>query len=145
MNRPISISIIAVIFIVAGTLSGIEIIYDLYHGSLNLNFAVLMLPVGIGLLKGKAASRTWAKVWIGLIIGIVGLLLLFYPFYGDQFSVNWYSEQLQGVARHLAVTGLSLLFIVPGIVIWRFLTSSNADLFFEGGNELNKESDHNSE
>jgi len=131
MKRPASITAIGSIFIIAGSLSGVEIIYDLFHGKLNLNFAVLMLPVGIGLMKGKASSRTWARVWIGLFVAIAALLLAAYPFMGDQYSVTWYAGQLQGVERHLAITGLSLLFIIPGVIMWRLLSSANAAHFFD--------------
>jgi hypothetical protein len=46
----------------------------LFAATVNLNFAVLLLPVGIGLLRARRSSRTWAAFWIG--IGYLGCVAL---------------------------------------------------------------------
>jgi hypothetical protein len=72
MKRPTRITAIGTLFIIGGCVAAWEVIYDLFHSHVNLNFAVLMIPVGIGLLKGRASSRGWAKFWIGLFSLVFG-------------------------------------------------------------------------
>jgi hypothetical protein len=52
------------------------------EGHLYLNFSVFLLPVGIGLLRGRARSQWWARVWIFLgylVCALLAVLALFMP------------------------------------------------------------------
>jgi len=131
MRRPPSITVIGVIFIIAGCLAAWEIVYDLFHDHLNLNFAVLMIPVGIGLLKGRSSSRRWAKFWIGLASLMIGLLLVAYPFFGDSYSVTWFDKPLVGIPRHAMVIGFPIVLLVIARLMWRSLTSPSVAPFFD--------------
>ena len=63
-----------ILFCLAGMLAIWEVISDLVHSHLNLNFAVFLLPVGIGLLRGKPRSQWWARFWF--ILGYILCALL---------------------------------------------------------------------
>lgn len=69
---PKRILIIGVLFCISGLLAIWDIISALLESRIFLNFGVFTLPVGIGLLKGKASSRRWASLWI--ILGYLGSL-----------------------------------------------------------------------
>lgn len=116
---------------VGGCLAAWEVIYDLFHSHVNLNFTVLMFPVGIGLLKGRASSRGWAKFWIGLFSLVLGGLLVFYPFFGDSYSVNWFDEELTGFLRHATAVGVPIIFLLIATWMWRSLSLPSVAPFFD--------------
>lgn len=139
MKRPISITVIGAIFIIAGCLAVCGIVYDLFHGRLNFNLAVLMAPVGFGLLSGRSSSRGWAKFWIGLFSLVSGLLLVCYPFFGDSYSVTWFDQQLVGIPRHALAIGFPIFFLLIAAWMWRCLSSISATLYFD--RRINKDAE----
>lgn len=130
MKRPTSITVIGAIFILAGCLAAWQIVYGLFHDHLYLNFSVLMIPVGFGLLKGRSSSIGWAKFWIGLFSLIFGLLLFCYPFFGDSYSVTWFEDQLVGFPRHVVAVGFPIVFLLIASWMWRRLTGPSNSPFF---------------
>jgi hypothetical protein len=140
MKRPLCITIIGVIFIITGCLTAWDIIADLFRNRLNLNFGVLMAPVGFGLLRGRSSSRGWAKFWIGLFSIGCGLLLVCYPFFGDSYSVTWLGdEQLLGFSRYAMVIGFPTAFLICAWFMWRSLSSSSVAPFFDDYMKQNAE------
>lgn len=131
MNRPIQITIIGILFIIGGFLAGWSIIYGLFNNHLNFNFAALMAPVGFGLLKGRASSRGWAKFWISLFSLVIGGLLIFYPFFGDSYSVAWFDRELTGIQRHATAIGIPVIFLLIAGWMWRSLSMPSAVPFFD--------------
>lgn len=67
---PKRLAIIGTLFILAGISALWSIISGLLDNHVNINFAVLLLPVGIGLLRGKHHSRISA-----IVITYIGYLL----------------------------------------------------------------------
>jgi hypothetical protein len=131
MTRPTSITIIAWIFIILGSLSVCSLIYGLFNDRMNLDFSVLMIPIGIGLLKSRSSSRGWAKFWIGLFSFVLGLLLILYPFLGDSFSLRWFDKELMGFSRHAMAIGFPIVFLSLARWMWIHLTSPATLPFFD--------------
>jgi uncharacterized membrane protein HdeD (DUF308 family) len=131
MKRPTRITIIGALFMIGGCLAAWEVINDLFHSHVNLNFGVLMIPVGIGLLKGRASSRGWTKFWIGLFSLVFGGLLVFYPFFGDSYSVEWFDEEITGSQRHAVAIGVPIIFLLISRWMWRSLSLPSAAPFFD--------------
>ena len=99
-----------------------------------------MIPVGLGLLKGRSSSRGWAKFWIGLFSLVIGLLLVCYPFFGDSYSVTWSGEQLRGFPRHAMAVGLPVVFLLIARWMWRCLSDpTNAPFFDDHKNQNDQE------
>ncbi|RYD49040.1 MAG: hypothetical protein EOP85_02380 [Verrucomicrobiaceae bacterium] len=77
---PRCILIIGILFCICGVLNACDLVFELFYSNrFNFNLGVLMLPVGIGLLRGQDSSRRWASVWLGLGIvsgSIVGCVTL---------------------------------------------------------------------
>ena len=139
MKRPTRIKVIGAIFIIAGCLAAWEIGYDLLHDHLNLNFSVLMIPVGMGLLKGRSSSRGWAKFWIGLFSLVIGALLVFYPFFGDSYSITWFDQELAGFHRHAMAIGFPIIFLLIAWWMWRSLSLPSVAPFFDDFRNTNAE------
>lgn len=131
MKRPMCLTVIGTIFIIAGCLAACGIVYDLFHERLNLNFAVLMTPVGFGLLSGRSSSRGWAKSWIGLFSLVFGVFLVGYPFFGDSYSVTWFGQQLVGTARHAMAVGFPIFFLLIAVWMWRSMSSASATRYLD--------------
>jgi hypothetical protein len=113
-------------------------IYELFNDRLHIDFTLLMIPIGLGLLKGQSSSRYWAKFWIGLCSVVVGLLLVLYPFIGDSFSVRWFDKELAGYSRHAMAIGFPIIFLSLARWMWIHLTSPKTLPFFDDF-ELQKE------
>jgi hypothetical protein len=130
MKRPLGLTIIGSLFILGGALALFQMALDLSHSRIRLNFAVLMIPVGIGLLKGRFSSRFWAKVWIGFFVVFVSALLLAYPFFSESYHVRFGSEELHGAMRHIVAVTIPALLILPGVIAWKYLRGRKLDSFF---------------
>ena len=65
-----ALKVVAVLFIVSGVFAVLEIWLSLTHNQLNLNFGVLGIFIGLGLLRFRRGWRTCALVfiWLALII-----------------------------------------------------------------------------
>lgn len=74
-KAPTSLKIVAVLFIIGGVLAVIEILAALARGGININFGVLGLFIGPGLLRFSRGWRTCGLVF--LWIGLVGLPIIF--------------------------------------------------------------------
>lgn len=90
---PLSLKIVAVLFIISGIFSVIEVVVALMHGGININFGVLCLFVGPGLLRLHRGWRTCALVflWLGLIVAPIVFVLGLsgkVPAYFSVFGVN---------------------------------------------------------
>lgn len=131
MKRPTSITIIAVLFIISGIWAGLEILYGFFNDSININFALFMAPIGFGLLKGRASSRSWAKFWVGLGILMLSIMLILFPFMGNTLTVSWFGQPVNGSHRYLIALGLPIAFLLVNIWIWKCLTSPKNAPFFD--------------
>ena len=130
MNKPCGVIAIGVLFIIAGLYAIYSTVESYLTGRINLNFAFLMLPVGIGLIHGKASSCFLAKFWIGLFSFTLGLLVVLYPFFGFSYHVNLFSRELTGISRHLAAMLFPSLFFIPAIIMWRYLSRPDVQAYF---------------
>jgi hypothetical protein len=130
-RRPIGLSIVGWAFIAIGLLAAWDIIEDALNSRVNLNLTVLMIPVGIGLLRGRSSSRYWALIWIGLTALSSGLMFVFYPFNGDNWSITWSASELQGWPRHVTAISLSLGSLFVAIMAWRAVSSKAAEEFID--------------
>ena len=76
---PLSLKVVAVLFIISGIFSVIDIVVALMDDRININFGVLGLFVGPGLLRLRRGWRTCGLVflWIGFIVApivfVIGL------------------------------------------------------------------------
>ena len=92
MKRPTEITVAATLFLLLGMWAGFQVVAGLLAGQLNLNFNILMIPVGIGLLLGFSWSRGGAKFWIVLYAIACVAILLLYPFLAGSSKVEIFNE-----------------------------------------------------
>ena len=128
-SLPLSLKVVAILFILGGISSGIEVVVSMMRGNININFGVLGFFIGIGLLRLRRGWRTCALVftWIGLIAApIIGLLFLSHSGPLD-FSIL---GQKVGHASKESGVAVVLVFFIYTIWQYRVLTRRDVRLLF---------------
>lgn len=74
-GMPIAVMIVSGLYLLAGVAAIFDVLEKLLRNHISINFAVCLLFVGIGLLRGKRRSRGWATCWL-VIAAVMGLLLV---------------------------------------------------------------------
>jgi len=124
MDMPRRHPIIGLLFCLVGLLALVDAVTDLIHGRINLNFTIFLLPVGIGLLRGKERSRWWAKVFIiagGYFpLGLMMSVVLLNP---GSAHVHWPGGELQGKGAIPWLLTIALLLGVCLRVVYKALDS----------------------
>ncbi len=88
---PKSLEIVAWLFITGAICSAIDVVVSLFYSRISINFGVLTVFIGCGLLRLNPRSLSWAMffVWLGLILTpILALLFLFTPGTLTLFGIN---------------------------------------------------------
>jgi hypothetical protein len=124
-SAPLSLKIVAALFILSGISSIIEVIFSLTQGRLSFNFGVLGVVIGIRLLR---FSRTWRIcalifIWIALIcLPLVALVFLFLA-----VSVN-YIIFWQNVGPGSRVVGAALAALLFALALWQYRVLTRPDI-----------------
>jgi hypothetical protein len=126
---PKRILLIGLLFVLGGVFSIWSIIEAAMHNRIHLNFGVLMLPTGIGLLRGRASSQWWARFWI--LLGYLALLamvcmVLAYP---ESAKASWFGTQIRGGKAIPYVLAIAALVGVALRILHRLLYSPKASAF----------------
>jgi hypothetical protein len=77
-QAPLALKIVPALFIVSGIVAALEVLVSLARHRLSLNFGVLGIFIGLGLLRFGRCWRTCAPVltWLGLILAPVFAVLV---------------------------------------------------------------------
>ncbi len=131
MKMPNRVLIIGLLFCFGGICAIWDVLSGLFQNSLNLNFAVFLLPVGIGLLRGKASSQWWARFWI--ILGYIGcgLLVIIVLAAPESAHATWFDTTIRGPDAVPYVIGVALVGAVLLVVMHKLLYSEKANRFFQ--------------
>lgn len=128
---PKRVLIIGLLFCLGGVVAIWDVLQGLFASRISLNFAVLLLPVGIGLLRGKPSSRWWAKFWIVLGYILCAVLLVIAVLSPDSAYATWFERELRGREAVPFVIGISILFLLLLVALQRLLDSEKALSYFK--------------
>ncbi len=95
---PKRVLIVAILFILCGAQAVWSIVEAALHSRLNINLGVFLLFVGMGLLRGKRSSLSWARFWIVLgyiLIVVAAGLFLSHP---SRLKISLWGEQVHGAS-----------------------------------------------
>ncbi|MEK6703434.1 MAG: hypothetical protein AABZ53_14330 [Planctomycetota bacterium] len=120
----------AAVFILGGVLAALEVLVALVAGRLSLNFGVLGLFIGPGLLRFSPGWRLCALVCIW--IGIVGLLLAGACFLGnpDRLTVTIFFIPAGQASPALAL-GMCAFCLLIAVWQYRVLTRPDIRVLFD--------------
>lgn len=122
---PTSLKVVAGLFIFGGACSAIEVVVSLMHGSIDINFGVLGLFIGPGLLRFSRRWRTCALVflWIALI-GVPIIELLFMTHHGPlDFKV--FGQKIGHAAKEFGMAAAAVAF---ALALWQYRVLVRPDI-----------------
>lgn len=124
-SLPTSLIVVAVLFIISGVSAVVDILVSLIFSHISINFGVLSLFVGRGLLRLNRGWRTFALViiWMSLIsLPIVGLLFLIFqgPLYVKLFG--------QKIGYAPKAIGLIVVAVVFAVELWQYRVLTRPDI-----------------
>jgi len=122
---PVSLTVVALLFILGGISAVIEIVVSLMHNHLNINFGVLGLFIGPGLLRLSRGWRTCALVftWIALI-GVPIIALLFIAARGP-LDFKIFGQVVGQTSKALGLLVAGVVFI---IAVWQYWVLTRSDV-----------------
>jgi hypothetical protein len=128
---PLSLKIVAWLFLLGGVSDAIEMVVLLMDDHIKLNFGVIGIFVGIGLLKRNDGWRVCGLVllWISLILGPIILLLMLSA--NGPIHFNFWGRQLEEVNRLVLFIFAIGLYV---LLLWQRAVLSNPGIkaFFRG-------------
>lgn len=122
---PASLKVVAILFIVGGIFAAIEVLVSLAHSHININFGVLGLFIGPGLLALRPGWRTCALVllWIAMIgLPIIAILMLGHSGLLD-FKV--FGQKVGHVSKGF---GLAFAVVVFSLAVWQYRVLTRPDV-----------------
>lgn len=122
---PISVKIVAWLFFFSGIAAAIEILISLRDNHININFGVLGIFIGLGILNLREGWRVCSLVfiWLGLVgLPIVILLMLSQS---GPFDFNLFGQKRGEVSK-----GVIVLTAVPlyALLIWEHWVLTRQDV-----------------
>ncbi len=122
---PTSLKIVAGLFIFSGVCSAIDVVVSLMHSHININFGVLGLFIGPGLLRFSRGWRTCALVflWIALIgVPIIALLLMVSQ---GPFDFKVFGQKVGHASKGF---GLAIAAVVFVLALWQYRVLTRPDI-----------------
>jgi hypothetical protein len=115
---PLSLRMVAWFTILVGIGTGLTMIVDLSHRHLNLNFGVLLIPAGFGLLRRDRGWRTFTlfMLWMGMIGFGAGFVLALLRI-GDFSPTRGFGPLMQIKSREMMAVICAGMFLVE---LWQY-------------------------
>lgn len=130
-NRPIALTLIAATLLYQGIEAFVGMIGSLSDGRVNINFVVIMLFAGIGLLRLSNGWRMFTLFCLVLGAVIMAGLVVFEVIFPGKVPVRWFGTVTSGVFRYMV---FAVVEIFAGAIIWwayRTLTSPTIEALFK--------------
>jgi hypothetical protein len=117
--------VVAVLFITAGAFALLEVLVSLVNGELDLNFGVIALLVGPGLLRLSRGWRTCALVllWVSLI-GLPIFSVLFLA-HGGPLDFSLFGQKVGEVS---VLHGLAFGAVLFALTQWQYRVLTRPDV-----------------
>ncbi|MBF0199055.1 MAG: hypothetical protein HQL32_15165 [Planctomycetes bacterium] len=132
---PKELKIVAVLFLISGIFTAIEIIIQLIHGHVNLNFDVLQIWVCFGLLRLSRGWRTLGLVFLWFDF-IIAPFMLFHLLQGNRsLEFKMFGLQVHGLPSPVIIF-IILFFLFLSIWQYRVLTKPHIRRLFFAKNSF---------
>ena len=129
-KRPKALTVVAWLFILGGIWAAIKMLLQLSSGGLHLDFGVLGIFIGPGLLSGSRGWRTCGLVIIWLVMLFTPVFALLSLFSGGNVTLSYFGKTVNNVAPiyGVLVAGVAFLFY---FWIYRVLVREDVRAFFD--------------
>jgi len=124
-QMPASLKVVAILFIIGGILSVIDVIGSFLHGHININFGVLGLFIGPGLLALRPGWRTCGLVF--LWIAMIGLPLVTVLMLGLSGPLDFkvFGQKIGHASKEF---GLILAIVMWALAVWQYRVLTRPDV-----------------
>ena len=134
LSRPWPLIVVAALFILTGCFAAWDIVSDFHKHIYSVNFSVLSLSAGIGLLRLRPRWRVVALImtWLPFILAACFGLLALFGQYPIRPFVKFRGDELTGVSR--LVAGIGACALTSILLVWmsRVLTRTDVKALFQG-------------
>lgn len=124
-TRPLSLKIVAWLFIIGGCFAVIEVITGLLRGHININFGVLGIFIGIGLLKLKNGWRVCALIFLLFTLILMPIIVVIMLSMSGNAQFNVFGQPAGEIPK-----GFVVLFALPVYLLtaWQFYVLTRPEL-----------------
>ena len=124
-HMPISLKVVAILFFLGGIYAVIEVIVAIAHSRININFGVLGLFIGPGLLALRPGWRTCALVfiWIALVFLPIFTVLMF--FHSGPLDFNVFGQKVGYASKESGLVVAVTLFLLS---LWQHRVLNRSDV-----------------
>lgn len=123
-QTPVDLKIVAVLFVIGGILALLDVLVSLSQGNININFGVLGILIGSGLLRFSRGWRTCALVslWIAFAALLVFALL---ALRGARPTLKVFGQAMGDVPAGLALLVAAAAF---ALTLWEYRVLTRPDV-----------------
>lgn len=128
-TRPLSLTIIAWLFIIVGLLSAWDVISGFWQHRLSLNLGVLCIFLGRGLLQFRPAALSWAVFLT--VLGLFSLAAFLIIGFFSSGEVRLWNEVFTGRQRVLVIVSFAAIYATLLAWMIRVLTRRDVKELFQ--------------
>jgi hypothetical protein len=125
-NRiPTSLKIVAYLFVLNGVMAIVEVLFSLANSRLSINFGVLGVFIGPGLLRFSQGWRTCALVWLWIGLIASPLILLMVISRNEPIDFLFFGKKSGTISKELVIPFALAIFI---FTIWEYRVLTRPDV-----------------
>ena len=122
---PLALKIVAYLSILAGIISLIGMISSFMTNHITINFGVIELFIGLGLLKGKKTWRSFALLIIWLMFLVIPIISIRLLAYDTTTTLKFLGLRITPVTTEVVMVFGSILLIWN---IWQYVVFNRKDV-----------------
>jgi hypothetical protein len=122
---PTSLKVVALLFVLSGIFSLIEIIVSLMRGHININFGVLALFIGPGLLRLSRGWRTCALALLWLAMAGLPILAILFITTSEPLDFKLFGQKIGHASKGAGIVLAALMF---ALAVWQYRILTRPDV-----------------
>ena len=122
---PISLKIVAILFILGGIFAVIEVIVSLFYDRFSINFGVLGLFIGPGLLALRPGWRTCALVFLWIAMIALPIIAIFMLANSGPLDFLVFGQKVGHAPTWLGISAAAILFLLS---VWQYRVLTRPDV-----------------
>jgi hypothetical protein len=131
-QRPRRVLVVGGLFCLVGGMVLCKILWELSQNRPFFDLLVLMLPVGIGLLKGRTSSKWWATLWLMFCYGMCLVFIVMDLANPGHVTVRGFGHEIEGgYSRPLFLSSAIAMGVVFIVMHYLLASRKSADYFRE--------------
>ncbi len=134
-SAPLRVYFLGGLFLLLGLAAVATTVRQFQEGTVNINLAILLIPIGVGLLLGWRSCLAWAKIVIGCgwaLLAVAGILAVAKP---EAAIARWGGQIYRGSEALPSVLGITLALATVLYGLWWLLQSAPTRRYFDNSAE----------